>query len=83
MLADCVEKFQEVKSKSQADPREITSLLTMILGIAEQKYEYDPYAARSRVVSNIQSDLERSALYLDDATIRAKLRQAADLKNKQ
>jgi hypothetical protein len=57
--------------------RERETLLKLILGMAFGGYGYDPKAERSKVVSEIVSDLAKLSISIDGDTVRKWLRVAA------
>lgn len=61
------------------DPRERTSLLKIILGLAIAIYGHDPRQVRMTTVSEIRSELDRVGIALSDDTIRKYLREANEL----
>ncbi|MBL4618696.1 MAG: hypothetical protein JKX88_01190 [Marinicaulis sp.] len=73
-----IDHLKAKKQETSISERERESLLKMILGIAMEQYDHDPYAARTETVKNIESDLTTHGLKLDQDTIRKYLHQAKD-----
>jgi hypothetical protein len=63
---------------SDVAPRERESMLKIIIGIAVEKYRYDPKAPRSAAVKAMEADLERAGVRVIDDTIRRYLREGAE-----
>ena len=59
--------------------RERDTLLKLIIGMAVKGYGYDPTAARNEATSEITKDLDELGIGLDADTVRAKLKEGADL----
>lgn len=59
-------------------PREKESLLKLVIGMAVSAYRFDPKATRSKVTTEITSDLERAGVALDADTVRKWLHEAAE-----
>ena len=51
-------------------------MMKMIVGMAIERYGYDPTGKRNTATSQIQSDLDKQGIGLDDETIRKHLRNA-------
>jgi hypothetical protein len=56
-----------------------SSMLKMILGMALEKYEYDPNAGKSTATTRIVDDLTMHELSIDPQTVLAILRDAVEL----
>lgn len=65
------------------DPRERTSLLTLILLLAQKAYAFDPERERSDVPNRIQSDLNLMGMDLHPQTIRRYLKAAGSIRPKR
>jgi hypothetical protein len=59
--------------------REAESLRKLVIGLAMSGHGYDPSAQRSRIVSEIASDLHELGISLDEDTIRKHLKLGAEL----
>jgi hypothetical protein len=59
--------------------KERESVLRLIIGMAVKGYGYDPTTTRSKVVTEITSDLTKAGVELTDDTVRKWLRDAAEL----
>lgn len=62
--------------KKSLGKRERDTLLKIIIGMAVDKYRYDPHAEKCGGVSRIKSALERSGIIISDDAIRGKLKEA-------
>jgi hypothetical protein len=65
--------------KRQSNPRVIESLQKLVIGMACAGYRFDPSRGRNSATSDIRSDLDKLGIHLDDETILARLREAAEL----
>jgi hypothetical protein len=84
------EEFQKIKSlyeelkkqpikeenEEKLNPKVKTSLHTLILVMAIEKYRYNPESEKNISTTNIRSAVERYGLKIDDNTIRARLDEA-------
>jgi hypothetical protein len=81
------ERIAELEGMLEAAPKpnmglggkERESVLRLIIGMAVCGYSYDPTASRSKVVTEIASDLTRAGVELSEDTVRKWLKQAAEL----
>lgn len=71
-------KNQQIKEENEEklNPKIKTSLHTLILVMAIEKYRYNPEAEKNISTTNIRSAVERYGLKIDDNTIRARLDEA-------
>lgn len=70
---------QKLAQKSEEKPlgtRERDTLLKIIIGMAIDKYHYDPKAIKGSAVTKIKDGLERAGFKITDDTIRDKLQEA-------
>jgi len=67
------------KQKRQSNPRVIESLQKLVIGMARAGYRFDPARPRNPATADIGSDLDKLGIHLDDETILARLREAAEL----
>jgi hypothetical protein len=51
----------------------------LLIGIAMERYRYDPTVARSRVAMQIADDLRRQGISIDEDTVRAHLQAAREV----
>lgn len=65
------------KSKDHTDPRERKAMLRLIIGMAVGGYGFDPKAVRSKVPSEIASDLDLLGISMDLDTLRKYLREGS------
>ena len=80
-MPDLVTK-ETVIEEPALDPRERTSLLTLILLLAKKAYAFDPEKERSDVPNRIQSDLNLMGMDLHPQTIRRYLKAAGSIRRK-
>ncbi len=81
------ERIAELEATLAAAPKpdlglhgkERESVLRLIIGLAVGGYGYDPAASRSKVVTDITSDLTEAGVELSDDTVRKWLKEAAEL----
>jgi vacuolar-type H+-ATPase subunit I/STV1 len=67
------------RQRRQSDPRVIESLQKLAIGMACAGYRFDHTRGRNSATSDIRSDLDKLGIHLDDETILARLREAAEL----
>jgi hypothetical protein len=60
-------------------PKERTSLLKLVIGMAKGGYGYDPSAAKSEIPEQIVSDLAALGLAIDVGTVRKYLKEGREL----
>lgn len=70
---------KNTKPEKPLKARERGTLLKLIIGMAIDKYRFDPTAAKSSAATNIMGGLDRAGIKMDDDTIRGKLQEAAEL----
>ena len=80
-MPDLVTK-ETVIEEPALDPRERTSLLTLILLLAKKAYAFDPEKERSDVPNQIQTDLNLMGMDLHPQTIRRYLKAAGSIRPK-
>ncbi len=84
---DLQERITELEGTLDAAPKpdlglhgkERESVLRLIIGMAVVGYGYDPTATRSKVVTEITSDLMGAGVELTDDTVRKWSKEAAEL----
>jgi hypothetical protein len=73
------EKSKRNAPNDTLSTKERHSLLKLVIGMAIVGYKFDPKAQRNQATADIASDLERLGIPLDPDTVRAYLREAAEL----
>jgi hypothetical protein len=73
------EQAQQPLGDKPLGQREADSLRKLVIGLAISGHAYDPSAQRSRVVSEIASDIAQLGIPLDEDTIRKHLRAGVEL----
>ena len=76
-------EVQNLKAELEASggslkPRELESLMKLILGMAKAKFNYDPTVSRSPAAGNISKALASRDVRLDQDTVRKWLREACE-----
>lgn len=64
---------------SPINPKVLESLSKMLLGMAMDKYGYDPRAARTSTSALISENLKKKGICIDADTIRTRLKEATDI----
>lgn len=78
-IAELEAVIAEGVTNVSSSTRERDSLLKLFIGVAVEQYGFDPKASRSKVATQIASDVERAGLLVSDDTIRKYLREGAEL----
>ncbi|WP_162560596.1 hypothetical protein [Methylobacterium durans] len=68
----------QTQEDDHLNPKTRHSLLKLVLGVAVEKYRYDPERTRSSVAREIRDSLDRVGISLDEDTIRRRLAEAAE-----
>ena len=70
---------QKPPTPKEADPREITSLRKLCIGMAIRGYRFDPNESRNSAVTEIVGDLELLGIRVSPDTVRKHLAEGAEL----
>ncbi len=65
-------------STSSAVTRKMKTLQRLVIGMAADKFHYNPENIQNSAISNIKSALDRQGISLDEDTIRAHLKESSE-----
>lgn len=71
-------KASATRKAAELEPREIESLLKLVIGMAIEGYRYNPGASRNTATKEIADDLEKQGIGLDVDTVRKWLQRASE-----
>lgn len=84
-FARLTQRIRELEAESTDDhalaelrPKERSSLLKIIYGVAVDKFDYDPNKGKSSAPKLISDACQRTGVHIDDETVRKWLRIAAE-----